>query len=198
MWTLDPIDGTKGFIRGEQYAVCLALVVDSEVQVGVIGCPNLPCDWGEGGGDVGRKGVVFVAVRGQGAEQVWFEIHIHTHTLSLCRPSVPQFGLRAGEHLLFISVYREHGPPERMLLRYESPRRFLADCSSRTNQDIRRMASATKYPRSLVSSFQPFIHSSSGIEKKAGKNNRDHSGVAAPRLASEIWCVGERRRNGVF
>ena len=26
-WTLDPIDGTKGFLRGEQYAVALALVV---------------------------------------------------------------------------------------------------------------------------------------------------------------------------
>ena len=27
-WTLDPIDGTKGFLRGEQYAVALALIVD--------------------------------------------------------------------------------------------------------------------------------------------------------------------------
>lgn len=40
-WTLDPIDGTKGFLRGDQYAVALALVVDGEVQVGVLGCPNL-------------------------------------------------------------------------------------------------------------------------------------------------------------
>ncbi|KAF8151608.1 hypothetical protein B0H34DRAFT_784730 [Crassisporium funariophilum] len=37
MWTIDPIDGTKGFLRGEQYAVCLSLIVDSKVQVGVIG-----------------------------------------------------------------------------------------------------------------------------------------------------------------
>ncbi|GJJ09265.1 hypothetical protein Clacol_003487 [Clathrus columnatus] len=34
MWTIDPIDGTKGFLRGEQYAVCLALIVDSKVEVG--------------------------------------------------------------------------------------------------------------------------------------------------------------------
>ncbi len=40
-WTVDPIDGTKGFLRGEQYAVALALVVDGQVQVGVLGCPNL-------------------------------------------------------------------------------------------------------------------------------------------------------------
>ena len=42
MWTLDPIDGTKGFLRGGQYAVCLALLVDARVELGVIGCPNLP------------------------------------------------------------------------------------------------------------------------------------------------------------
>ena len=28
-WVLDPIDGTKGFLRGDQYAVALALVEDS-------------------------------------------------------------------------------------------------------------------------------------------------------------------------
>jgi 3'(2'), 5'-bisphosphate nucleotidase len=36
-WTLDPIDGTKGFLRGEQYVVALALVVDGQVQIGVLG-----------------------------------------------------------------------------------------------------------------------------------------------------------------
>ncbi|KAL6942327.1 hypothetical protein ACO0QE_003498 [Hanseniaspora vineae] len=40
-WCLDPIDGTKGFLRGEQFAVCLALIEDGEVKLGCIGCPNL-------------------------------------------------------------------------------------------------------------------------------------------------------------
>jgi 3'(2'), 5'-bisphosphate nucleotidase len=40
-WTLDPIDGTKGFIRQDQYAVALALLVDHELQLGILGCPNL-------------------------------------------------------------------------------------------------------------------------------------------------------------
>ncbi|EJD04851.1 3,5-bisphosphate nucleotidase HAL2 [Fomitiporia mediterranea MF3/22] len=66
MWTLDPIDGTKGFIRGEQYAVCLAFLVNSVVEVGVIGCPNLPADISK---PDERKGCLFIAVRGQGAEQ---------------------------------------------------------------------------------------------------------------------------------
>jgi 3'(2'), 5'-bisphosphate nucleotidase len=41
-WTLDPIDGTKGFVRGDQYAIALALVEDGVVRLGVLGCPNLP------------------------------------------------------------------------------------------------------------------------------------------------------------
>lgn len=40
-WTLDPIDGTKGFLRREQYAVALALIEDGRVLLGVMGCPNL-------------------------------------------------------------------------------------------------------------------------------------------------------------
>ncbi|KAF8876779.1 hypothetical protein CPB84DRAFT_1795596 [Gymnopilus junonius] len=67
MWTIDPIDGTKGFLRGEQYAVCLSLIVDAQVQVGVIGCPNLPID--PANPEKGT-GVIFKAVRGQGTHQL--------------------------------------------------------------------------------------------------------------------------------
>jgi 3'(2'), 5'-bisphosphate nucleotidase len=63
-WTVDPIDGTKGFLRSEQYAVALALIVEGQVVVAALACPNLPV--GEGSGHV-EGGVVFTAVRGQGA-----------------------------------------------------------------------------------------------------------------------------------
>ena len=46
-WSLDPVDGTKGFLRNEQYAVALALVIDGEVVLGVLGCPNLPVSFDE-------------------------------------------------------------------------------------------------------------------------------------------------------
>jgi 3'(2'), 5'-bisphosphate nucleotidase len=62
-WTLDPIDGTKGFLRGDQYAVALALVVDGEVQIGVLGCPNLTGGWQA---QIGGPGSLVIAVRGQG------------------------------------------------------------------------------------------------------------------------------------
>jgi HAL2 family 3'(2'),5'-bisphosphate nucleotidase len=41
-WVLDPVDGTKGFLRRGQYAVGLAYVVRGAVSLAVIGCPNLP------------------------------------------------------------------------------------------------------------------------------------------------------------
>nr|GMC72523.1 PAP-specific phosphatase HAL2-like [Ipomoea batatas] len=41
-WVLDPVDGTLGFVRRDQYAVALALVDNGEVVVGVLGCPNYP------------------------------------------------------------------------------------------------------------------------------------------------------------
>lgn len=82
MWTIDPIDGTKGFLRGEQYAVCLSLIVDAQVQVGVIGCPNLPAD--PANPELGQ-GCIFVAVKGHGAEQVGSLIAAHrSHDQQSC------------------------------------------------------------------------------------------------------------------
>lgn len=62
-WTMDPIDGTKGFIRNDQYAIALALIEDGEVVLGVLGCPSLP------GGTLHQRsgiGAIFAARRGQG------------------------------------------------------------------------------------------------------------------------------------
>lgn len=62
-WTLDPIDGTKGYLRGEQYAVALALIESGEVILGVLVCPNLGVDCTL---EHEEKGVVVVAQRGEG------------------------------------------------------------------------------------------------------------------------------------
>jgi 3'(2'), 5'-bisphosphate nucleotidase len=66
-WTLDPIDGTKGYIRGDQYAIALALVEAGELKLGLLGCPALPVDLTQPDGE---RGVLFVAVRGQGATMI--------------------------------------------------------------------------------------------------------------------------------
>jgi 3'(2'), 5'-bisphosphate nucleotidase len=44
IWTVDPIDGTKGFIRGDQYAIAIALLLGGEVQVSALACPAMPFD----------------------------------------------------------------------------------------------------------------------------------------------------------
>ncbi|MBG7609459.1 MAG: 3'(2'),5'-bisphosphate nucleotidase [Anaerolineae bacterium] len=62
-WTLDPIDGTKGFLRGDQYAVAFALVVEGAVQIGVLGCPNLSDGYRP---EIGGPGSLVVSARGQG------------------------------------------------------------------------------------------------------------------------------------
>jgi len=59
-WTLDPIDGTLGFLRKDQYAIALALMEDNKPVLGILGCPALPLH-----GD--KKGCVLIAVKGQGA-----------------------------------------------------------------------------------------------------------------------------------
>lgn len=63
-WTLDPIDGTKGFLRKEQYAVALALIENGEVVLGVLGCPNLSVDTYSSDQNLGP---LLYAVKGQGA-----------------------------------------------------------------------------------------------------------------------------------
>jgi len=55
-WTLDPIDGTKGFLGKRQYAVAVALIENGRVVLGVLACPNLPADSG--------TGALFAAVEG--------------------------------------------------------------------------------------------------------------------------------------
>jgi len=55
-WILDPIDGTKGFLRGKQFAIALAKREGSEITMGMLGCPNLF-----------SRGSLFLAEKGLGA-----------------------------------------------------------------------------------------------------------------------------------
>lgn len=69
-WVMDPIDGTATFLRGEQYAVSLALIEDGREVVGVLGCPNLRLQDGkvtETSVDTEGLGIMLSAVRGQGS-----------------------------------------------------------------------------------------------------------------------------------
>ncbi len=80
-WVLDPIDGTAGFLRGDQWVVALALIEDGEVVLGCLACPRLDR---EGRPDFSGSGSLLIAVRGEGAwvrsmaGSDYFPLHVST------------------------------------------------------------------------------------------------------------------------
>nr|CAD1842069.1 unnamed protein product [Ananas comosus var. bracteatus] len=71
-WVLDPLMELKGeFLRGDQYAIALALLDEGKVVLGVLACPNLPltsiCNL-DGQSSEGQIGCLFSAVIGCGTE----------------------------------------------------------------------------------------------------------------------------------
>lgn len=87
-WVLDPVDGTLGFVRGDQYAIALALIENGEPVLGVLGCPNYPMnkEWLSYHNGYQRilssltsascdKGCVIYARRGSGA--AWMQPLLH-------------------------------------------------------------------------------------------------------------------------
>jgi 3'(2'), 5'-bisphosphate nucleotidase len=69
-WALDPIDGTKGFLRGDQYAIALALIENGLVKLGILACPNLYVNMYQ---PSGKKGCIFFALKGKGSVQMDIE-----------------------------------------------------------------------------------------------------------------------------
>ncbi|CAL5183358.1 unnamed protein product [Lathyrus oleraceus] len=75
-WLLDPIDGTRGFLKDNSalYVVGLSLVVEGETEIGIMGCPN----WQEGVSGkpsaeveedreaLPRSGIMMIAHKGHG------------------------------------------------------------------------------------------------------------------------------------
>jgi HAL2 family 3'(2'),5'-bisphosphate nucleotidase len=80
-WVLDPIDGTKGFLRKNQYAVALSYLNKGNVKLGALACPRLapesPARFSSA-----ATGSIYIAVKGQGAfwtgdqEKDWRRLHV--------------------------------------------------------------------------------------------------------------------------
>jgi len=69
-WTLDPIDGTKGFLRGHQYAVSLAFIDRGQPVVGLLGCPNLSADFSREFDEPDPHGCLYTCIKGQGVYEL--------------------------------------------------------------------------------------------------------------------------------
>ena len=84
-WTIDPLDGTKGYLRGGQFAIALALLEEGVPVIGVLGLPRLAAS----GEDIGA-GTVLAAALGRGAMQAaldggpWERVTAHAW-----RPGLP-------------------------------------------------------------------------------------------------------------
>eukprot|EP00195_Chlamydomonas_chlamydogama_P016354 CAMPEP_0202900884 /NCGR_PEP_ID=MMETSP1392-20130828/12088_1 /ASSEMBLY_ACC=CAM_ASM_000868 /TAXON_ID=225041 /ORGANISM="Chlamydomonas chlamydogama, Strain SAG 11-48b" /LENGTH=363 /DNA_ID=CAMNT_0049587341 /DNA_START=170 /DNA_END=1261 /DNA_ORIENTATION=- len=152
-WVLDPIDGTRGFVGMRQYSVCLGMLNDGEVKLGVLGCPNLPqgeiSDDAGGEGAMGRAGdsdvgCLFLAHKGQGAyaAPLWDEsaepVRVHVASVSdfSLAKMMESVESRHSNHSVTAKVAREAGvvlPPLRMdsqvkyglLSRGDAPRVFM-------------------------------------------------------------------------
>lgn len=53
IWSIDPIDGTKGFLRKAQYAIAIGLLQDCKPVGGILVCPSLPYDLDDADSAVG-------------------------------------------------------------------------------------------------------------------------------------------------
>jgi 3'(2'), 5'-bisphosphate nucleotidase len=125
-WTLDPIDGTKGFVRGDQYAIALALIEDGVIKLGVMACPALlvnPLS------ENTEQGVVFVAVQGAGATQISLKTG-KNHPIQVAHPK------SATDLRLIESVETDHGNPQLQ--------RTIAQAAGITTPPL-RMDSQAKY-----------------------------------------------------
>ena len=81
-WALDPIDGTKGFLRGQQYAIALGLIENGQVVMGVMGCPNLSADFSAPMNTPDPNGAIYAAVLGKGAWEISIDDNNETKQIS--------------------------------------------------------------------------------------------------------------------
>lgn len=101
-WVFDPIDGTKTFIRGELYAINVALLVDGKQAVSAVACPNMSMNatapLNNPDVDPSGEGCIVYAVKGHGA---WVRSLSgnagnvqHRQLPHVSSPTVPEDGLR--------------------------------------------------------------------------------------------------------
>jgi len=87
---LDPIDGTKGFLRGGQYAISLAYLEKDQVRIAVLGCPNLAADPHAPLDQADAQGVIVYATAGGGSWSLPANISGAKPTKLQCVSETPQ------------------------------------------------------------------------------------------------------------
>lgn len=142
VWVVDPIDGTKGFLRGDQFAIALALLDDGEPVVGALCCPALPVDPNNPAGELG---VIATAIKGHG---VRFEALNSNASMREARvSSLGREAARAVEsiehsdHSFSADVYRK-AELGGTLVRMDSQAKYLAVADGRAEVYLRQSRGA--------------------------------------------------------
>lgn len=145
-WVVDPIDGTKGFLRGQQYAVALARVEKGQLVLGVLACPNLS-------DEAGRKGLLLAAMRGQGAflMPLWSSEAFSGQSLTVSRVS------ELRDFRLCESVEGQHGRPDflQQLARYLGVRQPVQRWDGQVKYAMIALGQAEAYLRLPVGPASP-------------------------------------------
>ena len=93
-WVIDPVDGTKGFLRGGHYAICLAYVENNVPVFGILGCPTI------------HKGTILYAMKDKGAYQM------NIQTLEVVKLSCKNFQKNLSECIFTSSFEKSHSNSE--------------------------------------------------------------------------------------
>lgn len=123
-WTLDPVDGTKGFLRNAHYAVCLAYIVEGKCEVGVLGCPRL----GFHTGTIDGAGVVLSAARNRGTVAIDLQSPFARKNIQTPEPKEARLVESAEsshtDHSLGPKLLGELGFPETQPIRIDSQAKY--------------------------------------------------------------------------
>ncbi|XP_073004903.1 putative 3'(2'),5'-bisphosphate nucleotidase, mitochondrial [Typha latifolia] len=141
-WVLDPIDGTRGFLKGSNalYVVGLALIVKGEIALGVMGCPNwnndiLPTEKCDDKVSASGLGIIMVAHAGcgtwtksfshvmgdiVGAQNVWKRCFVDScsllHRARFCIPDSQTWELIPLSALFSSTVNKDDHRDEKVIL----------------------------------------------------------------------------------
>jgi 3'(2'), 5'-bisphosphate nucleotidase len=151
-WTLDPVDGTKGFLRNQQYAIALAYIERGTPTIGVLGCPNLPRKFSRPLDLPDPHGTIYAAIKGDGVFEYAADQHptnspdkptqIHRldhdqgDTISVCA-SVEKAHSNADDTDHILQHLAQHGHPTAEPARLDSQAKYAVTARGQADAYLR-------------------------------------------------------------
>lgn len=175
-WTLDPIDGTKGFLRGQQYCVSLGLIERGQPTLGLLGCPNLSMDPHRDVGEPDEIGSLFLAAKGSGVRAWSLNNMSGAEAISIARPADRLVHVTVAES--YEAAHSSHSESARVA-------HLAAQRAGVTVNAPLRMDSQAKY--AVVARGQADIYLR--LPSRKGYIERIWDHAAGTLVASEAGCV---------